>query len=214
MKNLNTKAKELLTLIPSGKATPEEIDLLLNEIKSKMKSSPELGRELGPLIPAIKNAVNSRVVPPPMDWVSVGKGFLAIGHKPGGKLSFAGLKAAGTTAVLTLLMEREGAREIGTGVEKAGMNWLWFPFSAVNPEENSVVEALFQRMKQELDKEGRIYLHCSAGIHRTGMITYAFLRHLGLSPEEAMNKLTSLRKITAEGATEKRIAWGDLFAKD
>lgn len=213
MNELFKRAQELLTLIPSGKTTPEEIDLLLEQIRAEMKASPELGRELGPLIPAIKNAVNSRIIPPPLDWVSVEHGFLAIGHKPGGKLSFAGLKAAGTTAVLTLLMEREGARETGRGVEGAGMEWLWFPFSAVNPAESSEVKTLFQRMKQELDKEGRIYIHCSAGIHRTGMITYAFLRHLGLGPEDAMNKLLSLRKVTAEGATEKRIAWGDFFAK-
>ena len=214
MTHLPQKVQDLLPLIKSGKATPEETELLITEIKSQMKASPELGRELGPLIPEIKKAIASRVIPPPLDWVPVDQGFLAIGHKPGGKISFPGLKSAGATAVLSLLMENEGARDIGRGVEKAGLEWLWFPFSAVKPTEKSEVEAMFLRMKQLLEKEGRIYIHCSAGIHRTGMVTYAFLRYLGLNPEEGMDRLYSLRKITAEGATEKRLAWGDAFGKN
>lgn len=214
MNELSKRVGTILPLIRSGKASTEEVDRLLEEIRSKMKSSPDLGRELGPLIPAIKKARTSVVIPPPLDWVAVEKGFLAIGHKPGGKISFVGLKAAGATAVLTLLMEKEGAREVGKGVEKAGLKWLWFPFSAVNPADNTEVEEQFLRMKQLLEKGGRIYIHCSAGIHRTGMVTYAFLRYLGLDTEEAFANLHKLRKITAEGATEKRIAWGDQFAAD
>lgn len=212
MNELSNHVETLLPLIRSGKASTEEVDLLLEEIKSQMKSSPELGRELGPLIPAIKKARTSVVIPPPLDWVAVDQGFLAIGHKPGGKISFAGLKVAGATAVLTLLMEKEGARDVGKGVERAGIKWLWFPFSAVKPADNTKVEEQFLRMKQILEKEGRIYIHCSAGIHRTGMVTYAFLRYLGLGTEEAFARLHMLRKITAEGTTEKRIAWGNQFA--
>ena len=192
----------------------EEAELLLSDIRSHMKASPESARELGPLIPAIKNTMNSRVLPHPLDWVPVGKGFLAIGHKPGGKISFPGLKAAGATAVLTLLMENEGARETGKGIEKAGIQWLWFPFSAVKPAPLTEVMEQFKGMEELLEQEARIYIHCSAGIHRTGMITYAFLRFLGSPPEEALQKISDLRKITADGATEARLAWGDRFAKE
>jgi protein-tyrosine phosphatase len=59
---------------------------------------------------------------------------------------------------------------------------------------------------------GKVVVHCSAGIHRTGMIGYALLRQLGLSADAAREKLSALRSVTAEGVDSDRLAWGDSLA--
>jgi protein-tyrosine phosphatase len=55
----------------------------------------------------------------------------------------------------------------------------------------------------------KVVVHCSAGIHRTGMIGYALLRQLGMSADAAREKLPELRSVTAEGVGSDRLAWGD-----
>lgn len=55
----------------------------------------------------------------------------------------------------------------------------------------------------------RVVVHCSAGIHRTGMFGYALLRMVGLSADEARAKLRELREVTGEGVGKDRLAWGD-----
>jgi protein tyrosine/serine phosphatase len=59
---------------------------------------------------------------------------------------------------------------------------------------------------------GRLVVHCSAGIHRTGMFGYALLRQFGLDPEVARAKLAELRQVTAHGVGPDRLAWGDRLA--
>ena len=55
-------------------------------------------------------------------------------------------------------------------------------------------------------------VHCSAGIHRTGMFGYALLRAVGLDREASNAKLRELRAVTAEGVGDERLAWGDRIA--
>ena len=211
MSNYTTRAQGLIEQINSGKASEGEIENFIAEVKSEMKNSPHLGKELGPLIPRINKALSSRVEIPHFDWVKVASGHLAIGHKPGGKISFEGMKQAGVTAVLTLLQENEGSQQIGQALQRVGIEWFWFPFSAVRPEGRELTEDVFKRMKASLDQRGKIYIHCSAGIHRTGMVTYAFLRYLGQDPQQAIGNLARMRKLTAEGAIAARLNWGDQF---
>ena len=209
--DFRTRAEGLILQINSGSASEREVELFLTDLKTAMRSSPTLGKELGPLIPKINKAQNSRLEIPQFDWVQVGNGHLAVGHKPGGKISFEGMKQAGVTAVLTLLQENEGSQQIGQALERVQIEWLWFPFSAVRPQPREETEALFLKMKALLEQQAKIYIHCSAGIHRTGMVTYAFLRYFGLSPEEAMARLAEMRQLTADGATPGRLEWGDGF---
>ena len=65
-----------------------------------------------------------------------------------------------------------------------------------------------------LHKQARIYIHCSAGIHRTGMITHGFLRHAGLDATEARAQLKRLRVVTSESVGEDRMTWGERFYRD
>ena len=57
-------------------------------------------------------------------------------------------------------------------------------------------------------------MHCSPGIHRTGMIVYALLRYLQISKEEALQKLKLMRDITFQEVKESRLIWGDKFGNE
>lgn len=43
------------------------------------------------------------------------------------------------------------------------------------------------------------------------MITYGFLRFIGMDKEEALNTLQSLREVTAAQVGEDRLQWADQF---
>ena len=146
-------------------------------------------------------------------WAAVGGGHLAVGHRP--KISdLARLAAAGGTHVLTLLSEREGARAIGDAVEDAGLVWLWLPLESGRPEDAGVaaVRVAIGQVRAALLEGGRVLVHCSAGIHRTGMVSAAILRRLGLEADDVRAVLREMRVVTADGVGEARLAWADRFA--
>lgn len=51
-------------------------------------------------------------------------------------------------------------------------------------------------------------IHCSAGMHRTGMVAYVLLRWRGYTPEESLNLIAQARSFTYEALTPKRLDWG------
>src|SRR5690606_15236924 len=114
------------------------------------------------------------------------------------KVPFEGLAREGTSAVITLLHENEGAPAIGSKSNAAGIDWIWFPFSASTPHKGDDLQSVFELFGQvhnRLDKGEKIYIHCSAGIHRTGMITYGLLRYIGYEAAEAQKMLAELREV-------------------
>jgi hypothetical protein len=206
--------EQLLAQIKTGKLTESAIQQLTDSIRLSIKEDPSKGKELGELLSRIKQASKAENLHTALNWVQVGNGFLAIGHKPGGKISFGGLKNEGTTAVLTLLHENEGAAAIGKQTETVNIAWIWFPFSASRPHEGEAITEVYNLYKQLSDLiiyGAKIYIHCSAGIHRTGMITYGFLRFLGKIRTEAFEMLKSLREVTADQVGADRLLWADQF---
>ncbi|PCC75018.1 hypothetical protein SAMN02745121_03776 [Nannocystis exedens] len=142
-----------------------------------------------------------------LTWRALAGGHLAIGHKPGRDLR-AALAESGCTHVLSLLAEHEGASAaIGTP--------LRLPLATAEPPpagRSPEIRALFAELQALLAGGARIYIHCSAGLHRTGLITRALLRFLGPSRPGALARLAELREATAEAATEPRLQWGEQFA--
>ena len=149
--------------------------------------------------------------------VPVGGGWLSIGHRPG-KAALPALRDAGVTHVVTLLGPAEGAEELIGRIEAAGLISLWLPLAGARPvdQPDRLEEiATFHRRLASVLAEGRsVFVHCSAGIHRTGMITYSFLRHLGIGSDEARELLGRMREATLDGVTEARLRWGDQFDPD
>lgn len=212
---MKEEVEQLLPHIKMGKISETAIRDITNRIRNIIRDDPSKGRELGELIGRIRQAVKAKEQHKLIHWVQVQNGFLSIGHKPGGKISFEGLKDEGTDVVLTLLHDDEGASSIGSQAGKVNINWIWFPFSASNPHSGKDFDDVYEIFKQLgnlLSVGNKIYIHCSAGIHRTGMITYGLLRFLGMEKSEAAKTLQSLRKVTAEQVGGDRLIWGDQFA--
>ena len=72
---------------------------------------------------------------------------------------------------------------------------------------------LFEKLQDILDSWGSIFIHCSAGIHRTGMICFALLLYLGFDEIDAKKFLSKLRKVTKENVGLERIEWGKAILK-
>ncbi|PIQ47220.1 MAG: hypothetical protein COW03_16155 [Cytophagales bacterium CG12_big_fil_rev_8_21_14_0_65_40_12] len=184
---------------------------LLTALQALITQNDEFKRTLGPLIGKIKGTQKTLMAIELMDWVPVNKGHLAIGHRPSAKL-VSDLKLQKASHILTLLSEHEGALLIRSTTIQQQMEWLWFPMESAKPpteEQLTVLAQIFVEMNEILNNGGNIYLHCSAGIHRTGMISHAFLRFIGNEHEEAIQLLQALRAVTGDGVGEERVAWGN-----
>lgn len=186
---------------------------LLDEIQGELRRNAGAKSALGPLLGKVKGIQKRLSKLEKVNWVSVLGGCLAIGHRPGGKM-FADLKLLGATHIVTLLSESEGAAEMRRGTNKEGMQWLWFPMSSANPPQEATLadlQHLFISMARLMEQGGKLYLHCSAGIHRTGMITHAFLRAIGMGETQALATLAQLRLETRDCLTPQRLAWSNAY---
>jgi protein-tyrosine phosphatase len=151
---------------------------------------------------------------PSVDLVGLGAGALAITHRPKVKLLPA-MRAAGVTHLVTLLSKREGALAVGTAAEAAGLAWVWVELpngGEPAPERRHDIAASLRTVADLVRGGAKVVVHCSAGIHRTGMFAYALLRTYGLAPDEAMAMLARLRAVTAEGVGEERLSWAEELA--
>ncbi len=148
---------------------------------------------------------------PDIRWVEVGNGALALYHRPKGR-DMAAFRKEGATHLVTLLSERENARKYGDAAKRHGITWVWLPMPNANYPTDEVHERLraaLPELSRLLDEGARIIIHCSAGIHRTGMVTYGLLRWKGYTPDEAMRIIRKTRKVTAKEMKAKRQKWGD-----
>lgn len=134
---------------------------------------------------------------------------LFLGPRPGRK-SLAKLKGLNLTHCCTLLSEREDGKAIERICGKIGCAWVWMPLDGghLDTLRNADLEELFGPLAQALRDvpEPRLYLHCSAGIHRTGFVAYILLRILGAAPDEARSRLAGLREVTEDQIGDDRIA--------
>lgn len=151
-------------------------------------------------------------------WVKVGNGFIKIGHKPfGKKFSAQSLVNENIDTVLTILSEKEGALVIGEKCKSMNIDWLWLALPDGNIPANKFkkeIIVIYEMMKDKLFKGQKIYIHCSAGIHRTGMITHGFLIYLGYDSKCSLEILSQLRPLTAGAVGELRLQWGKEFHTD
>jgi len=146
--------------------------------------------------------------------VSVGAGAAALTHRPKLK-ALPAMRAAGVTHLVTLLSEGEGAPIIGAAARAAGLEWIWLGLpNAQRPKSplRDEIAAGLAALSTLIAAGAHVAVHCSAGIHRTGMFGYALLRTCGLAPEAAMETLATLRPVTAEGVGDQRLAWAEELA--
>jgi protein-tyrosine phosphatase len=150
-----------------------------------------------------------------INFIPIGAGALALTHRPKLK-DFPSLRAEGVTHVVTLLAENEGASQLGDAATRAGLGWIWVPFHGAGVPDSvrsSELRQVLRTLRELVMAGNKVVIHCSAGIHRTGMLGYALLRQLGLSADAARTKLAELRQLTADGVGQDRLAWGDSLAE-
>jgi len=144
-----------------------------------------------------------------------GAGRLGLWARPGlARLS--AWKAKGLTAVLTLLSEREGARDIENQVRAAGLEWFWFSLDNgknLSPERQADLLAFLPALNELLDRGGWMIIHCAAGQHRTGMVGYALLRSRGLDAASALAMIEQMRPLTFSGVGTNRLGWVENWFK-
>jgi len=127
------------------------------------------------------------------------------------------LAELGCHQVVTLLSHSEGAPHIGKAVQAAGIAWTWLPVAHGKPpqaEEDLRLRRGLPELSGYLDAGSSLLLHCSAGIHRTGMVAYALLRWRGIASNEALDLIAKMRQLTREGLREHHLAWGDHVASE
>jgi len=213
---LAREAKTLLSAASSNEDKIREASAITMKIRQQIHEAPYSGATLGPLLGRLKayasSTRNSELCLP---FVKVLSGRLAVGHRPKVKL-LSEMKRMGVTHILTLLSPKEGAEALGAAIKKQGIKWLWLPLQSAAPPDASyreTVERLFDKCEAQLQQSATIYIHCSAGIHRTGMVAYALLRHMGLPADEALKLLGIMRQLTGEGVGTHRLDWGKSYAR-
>ena len=145
--------------------------------------------------------------------------FLARGHAtyvPGprpGRKSLRALQSLNLTHCCTLLSEREGGPSIRSVAEKIGCQWFWLPIAGGNRDTLAAldVERAIITFAEHIRHEPapNVYIHCSAGIHRTGFFVYLLLRLAGHEPSRARAMLSDLRRVTAEQVGVERLDLAD-----
>lgn len=202
-----------LTLAPGLAATWDRS--LIPLLRDVAAHHPTLRAEVTAAISALKRG------PPPSPpeaavptWLPVGPGRLGVGHRP--RLRWLPtLAAAGVTDLLTLLGRPEGAEEVGRATESAGLAWHWLPLADGQPPEASrdpAIARVLLPVRARLDAGATVFVHCSAGIHRTGMIGAALLHLAGWREAEVAAGLRTMRTVTAEGVGPARLGWARGFA--
>ena len=151
-----------------------------------------------------------------IEIIKLRKPEIVLGPRPG-KKSLANLQELNLTHCCTLLSEREEAPLIARIAMKIPCEWVWLPIEGGHLEtlSSTDIEGLIITLSNAIaDTESpRLYLHCSAGIHRTGFFAYMLLRLMGMDKEEATSKLVDLRSVTAAQVGDERLALAeDLLA--
>lgn len=134
---------------------------------------------------------------------------LILGPRPG-KKSKDSIQAQGVTDILTLLSAREQPDSIEKIAHSIEAEWHYFAIDGGHIETLQNVDLsrlfrLYDQISQSQDAP-MIYLHCSAGIHRTGFVTYLLLRYSSLAAADSLDHLQALRPVTAAQVGEDRIA--------
>ncbi|MEL6535401.1 MAG: tyrosine-protein phosphatase [Bacteroidota bacterium] len=134
-----------------------------------------------------------------------GAGRLALSERPKVK-EIPQLVTAGCNQVVFILAPTDKPQGIGRAVEASGLVWHWLQVghaTELTSIEKSHFRMTVRTIYEQVLKGESVLLHCSAGLHRTGMFAYALLLRGGLSHEEAMGLLGELRRETQVAMEEK-----------
>ncbi|MGB8064792.1 MAG: dual specificity protein phosphatase [Candidatus Sulfotelmatobacter sp.] len=115
---------------------------------------------------------------------------IAVGGGIWSAENMAAVARAGITHIIDMQIEFDDTPL----AEKHGIEVLW------NPTDDDFEEkpaALFRRgvefAESALERDGKVYIHCAAGVHRAPMMTLAVLGSMGWTIEDAMEMIQGKR---------------------
>ncbi|HHX88459.1 MAG TPA: protein phosphatase [Paracoccus sp.] len=148
------------------------------------------------------------------DILPLGKGQIGIGPLPGRSRDLAGdlaqLMRFGPGLVISLTgsdeMTLRGAGKLPARLACAGIPWAHFPitdFGLPDAATDAGWPALSARVQAGLAKGERVFVHCKAGLGRSGMVVLRLMIEAGEAPDAALARLRACRPGTVETAAQE-----------
>ncbi|MEA2041981.1 MAG: tyrosine-protein phosphatase [Bacteroidota bacterium] len=153
-----------------------------------------------------------------INFIPISNGSLAIGPRPTFE-KVEELSKLGVTTIVTLLKDSEkGVEDLGHKIEALKMYWIWFPLSAKNFNFNRKYKIkstndIYANLIDRLSKNEKIFIHCAAGVHRTGAFSNGLLRTTGVSVDKAKELIYEMRPVSAIEAVSKHWNWSEKIIK-
>jgi len=104
--------------------------------------------------------------------------------------------------VLTLMEENELAyvgvttKILAEAFASHGVSWLHLPIPNLEPPDERFEKAwvgLWPRLDKEFQQGGRVFLHCYAGLGRTGTVASLILMQYGMNARDAIKAVRAVR---------------------
>ena len=129
---------------------------------------------------------------PPLDfhWVTA---RIAVGGEIRGQKNMAKLAEVGFTHIVNLQQSVDDARQAG----KYGLEVHHDPFDDdEEPKPSDHFERVVAFAQAALqDPKAKLYVHCTAGVHRGPLMTLELLQSLGYAREDALARIQAVRPI-------------------
>ena len=121
--------------------------------------------------------------------------------------------------IITILSDKEGAEDIHRYTEEEGnIKWIHLPIKGANmtclKKEDTIkmiLDCLLNLYEEMQNKKRIIFIHCAAGLHRTGIILYTIIRMTGETKEKALDIIKDIRMETYKYCGEKRINYAESY---
>ena len=128
---------------------------------------------------------------------------LAVIRQPSSLREDLALIAAWKPRFMLSLMEEDDLASVGAPVKvladdlaALGVEWLHLPIPNLRPPDEKFEIAwvdLWPRLDKEFQQGGRVFIHCYAGLGRTGTVASLILMHYGMSARDAIQAVRAVR---------------------
>ena len=122
----------------------------------------------------------------------------------------------GVNCVLTLQCPKEKPEDIKKLCEENNLKWLYIELQGANlpylqkvETQKIIIKSLTTLYEILKNNQVVLFIHCAAGLHRTGTIIYSLLRMFEETKETALKALEFIRAETRNEVGDKRIDYAE-----